>query len=152
LGASSAAYGTLPGPRSPAVELTASEGRCCSLRIHGCLHRRQWRTRSRTSWLSAAVEELGLVIVVGPTTKLHRLYVGLATHPIRFQVVELGKGPLVTTATPLADEGATPAIADPDRAPDLRRDVPGAGGRTAAGSRPVGRGELLSGQFLEQHG
>jgi hypothetical protein len=88
---------------------------------------------------------------MGATTKLHRLNSGLAAHSMRIDVMELGEDPLVTAAASFADEGASPAVAEPYRTPDRRRDVPGPAGRTAAGSRPVGRGELPFGKLREQY-
>jgi hypothetical protein len=70
---------------------------------------------------------------------------------MRVDVIKLDEGPLVAPSPVLADEGACALVTRPDHSPDLGRDIPAAGSRTPTGSRPLGRGELLPGQLLEQH-
>jgi hypothetical protein len=61
---------------------------------------------------------------VGATPKLDRVDSGFAAHPIRIDVVEFDERALIAAATSPADEGATPAVAQRDGAPDPCRDVP----------------------------
>jgi hypothetical protein len=64
--------------------------------------------------------------------------------------MELEEALLGTAPTIAAHEGAPPAVAEPDRASDLGRDVPRARGRAPAPARAVRGGELLLGKFLQE--
>jgi len=87
---------------------------------------------------------------MGTAAELNVLYRGLASHAVRGDVMELAKSRFVTASPSLAYESADTAVAEPDRAPDLGRDIPTTGSGAAAGPRPLGRRELLSGQVFEQ--
>ena len=67
-------------------------------------------------------------------------------------MMELEEALLCTAAAIAAYEGAAPAVAEPDRAPDLCRDVSRAWKRAAAPSRSICGGELLLGKILEKRG
>jgi len=69
---------------------------------------------------------------------------------MRVDVMELHEGPLVAASAALAHESAGAMVTEPHRAPDLGRDIPTTGSRTATGSWPLRRRELLSGQVFEQ--
>jgi hypothetical protein len=64
--------------------------------------------------------------------------------------MELEEALLGTAAACVTDEGTPAAVAEPDRALDLGRDVTRAGRRAAALARAVRGGELLLGQVLEE--
>jgi hypothetical protein len=89
---------------------------------------------------------------VGATSELDVLHGGLAAHTVRLTMMELQKGARIAAAFLLAHEGATSAISEPGRVPDLRGSVAGADVLALAGARPSRRGELLARQILEQHG
>ncbi len=64
--------------------------------------------------------------------------------------MELEEPPLGAAATLMAHEGAPAAVAEPDRAFDLGRNVPRARGGAATPTRAVRGGELLPGQVGQQ--
>jgi hypothetical protein len=97
-----------------------------------------------------SVEQLAFVLVVRSAAELDVAYRGLAPDAMRVDVMELGKGCRVATAPTPAHESAGSAVTDPNRAPDLGRDIPAAGSRAATGPRPRRRREPLPGQVLEQ--
>src|SRR5437870_928555 len=90
-----------------------------------------------------SIEQLALECVVGTTAELNVLDRSLASHAIRLHVMELDEGLLVATSPALAREGAGTAVTDPHHAPDLGRDMPAAGSRTATGPRPIRHRALL---------
>jgi hypothetical protein len=86
---------------------------------------------------------LGGVLVVGPAAQPQALRRGPAPARHRVHVVELQPGAGRAAATGLADESALAAIALPDGAPDLGREVPRVRARAPRpGARPAGGREL----------
>jgi hypothetical protein len=98
------------------------------------------------------VIQVGLVAVVGATAELNVLYRRLTTNPEGLHVVEFEKGPRAAPPSVCSHEGAAITVSQPHRPLDLRRNVADGRGGRAAGPRPLGFGELLSGQALEQRG
>jgi hypothetical protein len=65
-------------------------------------------------------------------------------------MMELQEAPLRAAAAMPAYEGTPPTVPDPDRAPNLGRDVSRANGCLAPLARPIRRGKLLLGEVLDQ--
>ncbi len=74
---------------------------------------------------------LGLVAIVRPAPELDIVRRGYATGGVGRHVMELEEPPLCAAATLMAHEGAPAAVAEPDRALDLDRDVARARGGAA---------------------
>jgi len=81
-------------------------------------------TSDRLGRSAPAVEELGLVQVVGPTPKLDVADGGMAPDAVRVEMVELREGPFVAAPASHAPEGTAAVIPEPDGAADLRGNLP----------------------------
>ncbi|PYQ45467.1 MAG: hypothetical protein DMF77_04120 [Acidobacteria bacterium] len=71
-----------------------------------------------------AEDQLGLVLVVSPTTEGDVLHGGQSSQRVGLDVMELQKRALRASMSVLGDEGALPAIMLRDCALDVPRDIP----------------------------
>jgi hypothetical protein len=90
------------------------------------------------------------VSIVGPTTKLDVVRRGFAPDREGIDVVELEVAPALASSTARGDEGALPAVPDPDDALDGGGDVARPIRLATALPRRVRRRELPARQVLHQ--
>jgi hypothetical protein len=96
--------------------------------------------------------EVGLIGIVRAAPKLDIADRRLAAFGVGLDVVELDEAAFPASASVMADERATTAVPDPDRALHARGDMARLFGSRLARARPVGRGELLARQVIQQRG
>jgi len=94
--------------------------------------------------------EFGLVFVVRAAAELDVVHRGRATRSIGRNMMELEEALVRAAAAVAAHEGAAAAIAEPDRALYLGRDMSRARAGSTALSRAVRSGELLLGEVLKE--
>jgi hypothetical protein len=101
---------------------------------------------------SRSEEELRLIGVVRPAAQLDVVDRGLSADGVRRPVVELEEPARVTTVAVRRHERAAASVAEPHRALDRGGDGARVRVLFARLARPRRRRELLTGQFLEEHG